>query len=57
LVAIVWIAVKAFQAWQANSPEGKLAAAEEQAQKFGDALNRVTEAVNASNEALEKLES
>ena len=44
LVAIVWLGVKAFQAWKASTPEGKLKAAEEKATKLAEALDKAKEA-------------
>lgn len=57
LVAIAFILVKAFQAWKASTPEGKLKALEERAEKSADAFNRVKESVNSTLESLDKLVS
>lgn len=57
LVAIAFILVKAFQAWKASTPEGKLKALEERAEKSADAFNRVKESVNSTLESLDKLAS
>ena len=57
LVAISWVIVKAFNAWKASTPEAKLKALEERAEKAADAFNRVEQSVNATKEALDKLQS
>ena len=55
LTAIIWLAVKAFQAWQASSPEQQLKNLEERANKSAEAFNRVQESVNETREAIEEL--
>ena len=57
LVAIAFVLVKAFQAWKASTPEGKLKALEERAEKSAEAFNRVKESVESTMEALDKLAS
>ena len=46
LVAIVWIVVKAFKAWQASTPEGKLKAAQEEADALKGKLSETAEEAN-----------
>lgn len=57
LVGVAFLLVKAFQAWQASIPEGKLKALEERAEKSAEAFNRVKESVESTMEALDKLAS
>ena len=55
LVAIVWLLIKAFKAWKANSPEGKLEAAKEASEAAAEAAEAAAEAYNHLAESLENL--
>lgn len=57
LVAVSWLVVKAFNAWKASTPEAKLKALEERAEKSAEAFERVEGAVNATKDAIDKLQS
>ena len=50
-----WGLSKAFEWIKSQTPEGKLKALEEQAQKSADAFDRVSESVKATDEALQAL--
>jgi methyl-accepting chemotaxis protein len=56
LVAIIFLVVAAFKKWQANSPEGKLKAAEEATEAAGKAADEAAEAYNNLNNSLEELD-
>ena len=56
LVAVSWLIVKAFNAWKASTPEGKLDALKDKAEKSAEAFNRVQESVNATKAAIESLD-
>lgn len=55
LVGIVWIVVKAFEAVQAASPEGKLDAAKEKANQAAEAFDRVSQSVEETKNKLDEL--
>ena len=57
VVAAVWGLVKAFQAAQAASPEGKLKAAQENAEKLKTALDEATQAANDLKSAFDTYDS
>ena len=50
LIAVIWLIVKAYQAWQENSPEGKLKTAKEE-------LEKTTEAAENAKTAFEDLKT
>ena len=57
LVAIVWLAVKAFEAWKASTPEGKLAAAKEAAAAAGEAFERAKTAAEELKTTIEEYDT
>ena len=57
VVAAIWGLVKAFQAIQANTPEGKLKAAQEKAEEFKNTLDEATTAANDLKSAFDSYES
>ena len=57
LVAIVWLVVKAFEAWRASTPEAKLKAAEEEASRLGEELTKAKDAANELRESIESYDT
>ena len=57
LVAIVWLVVKAFEAWKASTPEAKLKAAEEEASRLSEELTKAKDAANELRESIESYDT
>ena len=57
VAAISFGLVKAFQYIKSNSPEGQLKTLKERADESAEAFNRVQEAVNATSQAIDNLDS
>ena len=55
LVAIVWLLIKAFKAWKANSPEGKLKAAQEASKSAAEAAEMAADAYNNLADSLQNV--
>ena len=53
LLAVIWLIVKAFEAWQESTPEGQLKKAEETARELADAAKEAKERVDNLREAFE----
>ena len=56
-IAVVWLIVKAFEAWKASTPEAQLKALEERANASAEAFNKVSEAVEGVKNKLEELQT
>lgn len=56
-IAVVWLIVKAFEAWKASTPEAQLKALEERANASAEAFNKVSEAVEGVKSKLEELQT
>lgn len=57
LAAIAWGLVSIFNAIQAASPEGKLAAAQQEAEKAAESFEKISSSVTETKSALDELES
>ena len=57
LALIIWGVSAAFKAFQAASPEGKLKAAKEEANRLGEELNKAKEASDSLKESIEGYDS
>ena len=55
VAAAIWVVVKAFQAWEASTPEGKLKAANEELKESKETLDEATEAAKNADNAYENL--
>lgn len=56
-IVIIWGIVKAFQAWQAASPEGQLKALHEETERATEAFNRMEEKITDVKNSLNDLDS
>ena len=57
LIAIVWLVVAAFKAWQASTPEAKLEAAKEEAGRLSEELDKARDASDALKQSIEGYDS
>lgn len=57
IVGVVWLAVKAFEAWKASTPEGQLKAAKEEASSLADSVKEAEQAVQDLKSAFDGYDS
>lgn len=57
LVAVIWLIVKAFQAWQANTPEGKLKSTREEIARLREEASKAREAVKDLSSSFDSFNS